>query len=111
MCLRHIGSLCTCANLNVFWTFQIYCLSTDQLINVHALKSLHCNPDDFLSICGLSCMAFVKEIEGIWENHSGHNIQRRPVHAQCLGLVDVWQPAWSYCSALAAKHLEVSRKM
>jgi len=101
-----------CTNLNAFWTFQTKCLSTDQLINsVYALKFLHCKTDDFLSICGSSCMPFVKEIEGILKNHSGHNIQRRPVHAQCLGLAGVWQPAWSYCSALAAKYLEVSTKM
>lgn len=49
---------------------------------------------------------FVKE-----NNRSAHQIQRKPVHAQYLGLVDVWQPAWGYCSARAAKHLEVSRKM
>lgn len=102
MYLRHTGSLYMCVSLNMFWT---YCLSTDQLINVQALKFLQCKPDDFLSICGLSCMAFVKKY------HSAHQIERKPVHAQCLGLVDVWQLGCSYCSALAAKHLEVSRKM
>lgn len=45
------------------------------------------------------------------KNHSAHKIQSKPVHAQCLGTVDVWQPAQSSCSALAAKHLEVSRKI
>lgn len=69
------------------------------------MRFLHCKPDDFLSICGLSCVAFVNK-----KNHSAHQIERKPVHAQGLGLVGVWQPAWSCCSALAAKHLEVSRK-
>lgn len=105
MCLRHTGSLCMCLNLNMFWTSQTYCLTTDQLINMYALRFLHCKPDDFLSIRGWSCVAFVKK-----KNHSAHQIERKPVHAQGLGLVGVWQPAWSCCSALAAKHLEVSRK-
>lgn len=56
-------------------------------------------------------MAFVKKMEGILKNHSAHKIQSKPVHTRCLGLVDVWQPAQSSCSALAAKHLEVSRKI
>lgn len=94
MYLRYTGSLCVCVNLFVFWTLQTNSLFTNQLINTLALKFLHCKPGDFLSIQALGCMAFVRE-----KHHSAHQLQRKPVHARCLGSVDVWKLSWNYCTA------------
>lgn len=105
MYLRCTGSLCFCVNLFVFWTLQTYCLFTNLLINTQALKFSHCKPGDFWSIQALSFTAFVRE-----KHHSAHQLQRKPVHAHCLGSVDVWKLSWNYCTALAAKHLEVRKK-
>lgn len=107
MYLRYTGSLCVCVNLFVFWTLQTYSLFTNQRINnTHALKFSRCKPGDFLSMQASSCMAFMME-----KHHSVHQLQKKPVYAHCLGSVDVWKLSWNYCTALAAKYLEVRRKM